>query len=405
MYIPRAIEAQLAYLAEHFPVVLVTGARQTGKTTLLRRHVEARPEQIGFVTLDDTRLRALARQDPELFLQHFPAPLVIDEAQYAPELFPYIKIAADRERRPGRYWLTGSQMFPMMQGVSESLAGRVGILALHPLGRRETLGLPSAPFLPASAAPLGEAEDVNTVFQKIHRGGMPQMIADPALTPDAFYSAYVQTYIERDIRALMKVQDESRFLQFIACAAARTGQEKNIADMARDVGVNAHTAESWLSLLVSAGLVIEIGPYSGNTIKRIVKRPKLYFMDTGLACHLSLWNSPEALRMSAMAGPMFETWVVSEIVKSYANAGLDTRNRFCWYRDNNGREIDLMILHDGKIHPIEIKKSADPGPGALKHFGALSALREEVGEGAVICLSKEVIPLDRKNRILPAGCL
>ena len=231
------------------------------------------------------------------------------------------------------------------------------------------------------------------------------MIADPGLTPDAFYSAYVQTYIERDIRALVKIQDESRFLRFIACAAARTGQEKNIADMARDVGVNAHTAENWLSLLVSSGLVIEIRPYSGNTIKRIVKRPKLYFMDTGLACHLSLWNSPEALRMSAMAGPMFETWVVAEIVKSYANAGLDTRNRFCWYRDNNGREIDLMILHDGKIHPIEIKKSADPGSGALKHFGALSALREEVGEGAVICLSREVIPLDRQNRILPAGCL
>ncbi|MDE6063843.1 MAG: DUF4143 domain-containing protein, partial [Lachnospiraceae bacterium] len=212
-------------------------------------------------------------------------------------------------------------------------------------------------------------------------------------------------YLERDIRDLIAVKDENEFLKFLSCVAARTSQELNLADIAKDVEIDRKTADGWLSILVSSGLVYLLNPYAGNTIKRIVKRPKLYFMDTGLACYLSLWNNPKALELSAMAGAMFETYVVSEIIKSYANHGIDVRSRLCYYRDNNGGEIDLLILENGRLYPIEIKKSADPGKAALKNFGVLEHLPEEIGEGAVLCMTPMVIPLDAKNRLVPIKCV
>lgn len=404
MYIERKIERQLAYLSEHFPCVVVAGARQTGKTTLIK-NMFGKKDGVSYVTLDYPRIRELARTDPELFLQQYPAPVIIDEIQYAPELLPYIKIHIDEDRTNGQYFLTGSQMFRLMKNVSESLTGRVGILSLYALSRAEIYGTEEAPFLPSNKLVSKRDETITTVFDRIYRGSMPQMVIDPELSPEAYFGEYMQTYLERDIRDLIEIKNESKFLKFISCAAARTAQELNLTDIGRDVGIDSKTADSWLSLLVSSGIVYLLQPYSGNTIKRIIKRPKMYFMDTGLACYLSLWNSPRALENSAMAGAMFETYVVSEIIKEYSNRGLDVRSRLAYYRDNSGKEIDLMILENGTVYPIEIKKSADPGKDALKNFSVLESLPEQIGEGAVVCLSPVEYPLDRKNKVIPIGMI
>ncbi len=404
MYIERKIEQQAVYLSEHFPAVVIAGARQTGKTTLIKKITEIQ-EGITYVTLDYPRIRELARNDPELFLQQYPAPLIIDEVQYAPELLPYIKIRIDEDRKNGQYFLTGSQMFRLMKNVSESLAGRVGILSLYAFSRAEIYGTEEIPFLPSNTLKLKHEETITSVFDRIFRGCLPQMVVDTDLSPEAFFGEYVQTYIERDIRELIEIKNESKFLKFISCAAARTGQEVNLSDLGKDVGIDAKTADSWLSLLVTSGLVYLLSPYSSNTIKRIVKRPKLYFMDTGLACYLSLWNDPRVLENSAMAGAMFETYVVSEIIKEYSNKGIDVRSRLAYYRDNNGREIDLMIIENGTIYPIEIKKNADPGRDALKNFSVLEKLPDKIGEGAVICLSSQAYPLDSNNKVIPVGMI
>ena len=404
MYKKRAIEDKIEYMSKHFPVVLVCGARQIGKTTVLK-HFADKKGGINYVTLDYPRVRQLAKEDPELFLQQYPTPLIIDEIQYAPELFPYIKIRVDEAQEKGMYYLTGSQKFHMMNSVSESLSGRAGILSMYSMSRAETEDYESVPFLPSSVKNISSQDNIRSVFEMILRGSMPAMVTDPELDPENFYGSYMQTYIERDIRYLINVKDEGKFLKFISCAAARTGQEVNVDDISKDVGIDRKTADQWLSVLVSSGLVFLLNPYSGNTVKRIVKRPKLYFMDTGLACYLSMWNNPHALEISSMGGAMFETFVISEIIKGYVNAGIDVRSRLFYYRDNNGREIDLMILENGKIYPVEIKKSADPGKNALKNFTVLDSLSEEIGEGAVICMSPMVIPLDEKNKIVPIRCI
>lgn len=404
MYIHRIMEEKLKYLSGHFPVVMVCGARQVGKTTLLNQ-IKKEKGDIGYVTLDYPRIRTLAREDPELFLQQYQAPLIIDEIQYATELLPYIKIRADQEQRNGLYYLTGSQMFHMMKNVSESLAGRAGILSMYSLSRAEIEGRKSVPFRPDRIKMTESSDNITDIFEKIYRGGMPKMITDKSLQPEDYFGAYMQTYLERDIRDLITIKDEGRFLKFLSCAAARTSQELNLADLAKDIEIDRKTADGWLSLLVSSGLVYLLPPYSGNTIKRIIKRPKLYFMDTGLACYLSMWNNPRALELSAMAGAMFENYVVSEIIKGYANQGMEVRSRLCYYRDNNGREIDLLILENGRLYPVEIKKSADPGRAALKNFSILDSLPEKTGEGAVVCMAPMAIPLDEKNKLAPVGCI
>ncbi len=404
MYIHRIMETKLKYLSEHFPVVMVCGARQVGKTTLLNQIKEERGE-IRYVTLDYPRIRTLAREDPELFLQQYQTPLIIDEIQYATELLPYIKIRSDQKQQNGLYYLTGSQMFHMMKNVGESLAGRVGGLSMYSLSRAEIEGRQSIPFRPDRIDKMESNDTITDIFKKIYRGGMPKMITDRGLQPEDYFGAYMQTYLERDIRDLITLKDEGKFLKFISCAAARTSQELNLADLAKDVEVDRKTADGWLSILVSSGLVYLLPPYSGNTIKRIIKRPKLYFMDTGLACYLTMWNNPRAMELSAMAGAMFENYVVSEIIKGYVNQGIDVRSRLCYYRDNNGKEIDLMILENGILYPVEIKKSADPGKAALNNFTILNSLSENIGEGAVICMTPMVIPLDEKNKLVPVGCV
>lgn len=397
--INRAAFSRLENISTHFPVVLVCGARQIGKTTLLKTFAENK--NINYITLDYPNLRQLAQTEPELFLQQYKPPLIIDEIQYAPEILPFIKIHVDKNNASGQYFLTGSQMFYAMKNVSESLAGRVGIISLYSLSYAEIAGKKSKPFLIDDISASEQKRSITEIFEQIYRGGMPKLIVDKELSVEDYFGSYMQTYIERDIRDLINIKDESKFLKFISSVAARTAQEVNLSDISKDVGIDPKTADSWLSILVSSGIVFMLRPFFGNTIKRIVKRPKLYFMDTGLACYLSLWNNPRALEISAMAGAMFETYVISEIIKSYASDGIDVRSRFCYYRDNNSKEIDLLITQNGKLYPVEIKKSANPGKDAVKNFNVIKELNMEAGKGCVLCMTNFMMPLDAQNFAVP----
>ncbi len=404
MYIKRVIESRLIEFSKNFPVLMLSGARQVGKTTVLKNTNFA--NKLNYISLDYPNVRQLARQDPELFLQTYQPPLIIDEIQYAPELFPYIKIRVDNDNTAGQYFLTGSQLFHLMQNVSESLAGRVGILRLYPLSRAEIFGYQEENFNPAKLPTIKQSEDVNQIFEHIHRGAMPSLIVNKKMSPEDYYGSYVQTYIERDIKSLAFIQNEDKFLKFMSTLAARTAQELNLSDISKDVGVDSKTIDRWISLLKTSGLVYLLTPYNNNAIKRIIKRPKIYFIDTGLACYLTLWNNPKSLQMSAMAGQMFETYVFSEILKTYTNQGLEPRSRFSYYRDSNKREIDLIITENGIDYPIEIKKSASPKKDAIKHFSVLDGqMNSARGKGLVISMSPIIVPLDEHNSVVPISCI
>jgi predicted AAA+ superfamily ATPase len=402
MYIQRAIEPSIRSIAETFPVLLVTGPRQVGKTTLLKHIAE---QGRTYVTLDDPLQRQLAVEEPELFLERFESPLIIDEIQYAPGLLPYIKMRVDRGEAKGAYWLTGSQMFHLMKNVSESLAGRVGILHLLGLSQAEIAGRPSMPFLPTQDILSGKRKEaaratLPEVFQAINRGSMPALYAsEPRPDIEQYYSSYVQTYLQRDIKDLSQVGDELAFLRFLTAVAARTGQMLQYADLGRDVGVSAPTAKQWLSLLVTSGIVCLVEPWYSNTLKRMIKAPKLYFLDTGLCAYITRWTTPEALEAGAMSGAMFETFVVSEIIKSWHNAG--KKPPAFYYRDKDKNEIDLILEVDGSLYPVEIKKSANPGKDAIAAFRFLAESGKPVGPGGVVCCASEYLPLDAKNSIIP----
>lgn len=391
MYLTRTLESWFKEASRQFPVLLVTGARQVGKTTFLRHASE--PERT-YVTLDDPLVLALAKSDPALFMQRFPPPVLIDEIQYAPELLPYIKMACDQRRSPNLFWLTGSQQFQMMRGVSESLAGRVGVLQLLGLSRRELFGRgeTSKPFLPLpeetdTSLPL----DLMALYRLIWRGSFPDIALNEQGDRDLFYSSYIQTYLQRDIRDLARVGDEMAFLRFLRAAAARTGQLLNMADLARDADVSFNTAKNWLSILQTSGIVYLLEPYHSNLTKRLVKTPKLYFLDTGLCAYLTQWSTPETLESGAMSGAILETWIMGELLKSYWHNGRQAP--FFYYRDKDKKEIDLLIIQDGTIYPLECKKSASPGMGDIRNFGVLTNLKMPVGTGAVICLAQQSLPL------------
>jgi len=407
MYVPRAIEDRVAEASEQFPVILVTGPRQVGKTTLLR-HLCG--EERRYVTLDDLSLRALANEDPELFLQRFPPPVLIDEIQYAPPLLPYVKMRVDESREPGTFWLTGSQQFLMMQGITETLAGRVAIVHLLGFSAREADRRESRlePFSPIAANVEKRAEtaaptEIHGIFERIWRGSHPVLTAGPVTDRDLYYSSYLQSYLQRDVRDLAQVGSQEAFLRFLKACAARTAQLLNLSDLARDVDVAVTTAKDWLSILEASFQVILLRPFHSNVTQRLVKAPKLYFLDTGLASYLTEWSTAETLEAGAMAGPMLETWVLAEILKSYWHR-LETP-RLYFYRDKDGKEIDFLFTRDGRLHPVEVKLAATPRRDWVKNFSALEKFPEEVGEGAVLCLSPEIRPLTERASALPVGLL
>lgn len=362
----------------------------------------------------------MAKSDPELFLQRYAPPVLIDEVQYAPELFPYIKILVDERKQKGDFWLTGSQMFRMMKSVTETLAGRAGIVPMLGLSSSEINGQHFSQFEVdpeelINRLSIATPMSVTDVFERIYKGSMPLVYQEKNVNLQIFFESYLDTYITRDIRDLEQVANETAFINFLRAVAARTATVVNYESLANDVGISAPTAKSWLSLLVSCGIVALIQPYSNNALKRVIKSPRMYFLDTGLCAHLMGWGSPSVLENSSMSGEFFETWVVAEIIKSYYNVG--KRPPLYYYRDTNKKEIDLIIYQDGTVYPIEIKKSSAPKmatknfsvlnpiekePTEEEKFQGISHLKTNIGTGAIICLSSDIIPIDKKNWYIPA---
>lgn len=414
-YIKRTIESKIIELSKSFPVIMLTGPRQVGKTTILNMIGNNSKEKINYVSLDDMNARILAVEDPELFFRTYKAPLIIDEFQYAPNILSYIKMEVDSKRLSnlvdssincnGLYYLTGSQAFHTMENVDESLAGRVGILDLYGLSNRECEGKKETFFLPDLKL-LEEKEKTNKldtieIFKKILNGSYPEIYKNEFIDRNKFFETYIKTYMERDIRQIINVQDEIKFMKFISNVAVRTGQEINMNDICKEVGISNATGENWISVLANSGLIYLLSPYSNNNISRIVKKPKVYFMDTGLACYLAGYLDEVTLEKSAFNGAIFETYVITEIIKSYTNNGMDAKKYLYYYRDNNGKEIDLLIIYNNVVYPIEIKKSANPGKEAIKHFNVVEKFGLQIGNGGVICMKSELFPIDKNNNYIP----
>jgi len=408
MFKQRTLTKTINQASKSFPIILLTGPRQVGKTRLFE---ECKTRKRNYVTLDDPEKRGLAKKDPALFLQLHKPPITIDEVQYAPELFSYIKIAVDSERKSGMFWLTGSQKFHLMRGITETLAGRVAILDMLGLSQAEMDGraasvlpfIPSQKWLAGTRKNILRKKQVKEIYKNIWLGSYPKLLTSKNISRDLFYQSYIETYMQRDVRDLTKVGDELSFMKFLRVAAARTGQLLNYHDMANDADIDPKTAKSWLSILETSGLIYLLYPYYRNVTKRLVKTPKLYFLDTGLCAFLTQWPSSELLESGAMSGAIFETYIFSEILKTYWHNGKNPY--FYYYRDHDQKEIDLLIEQGDTIYPIEFKKTASPSLNASKNFPILAKLDRKIGHGAVICLCEEDIPLSREVDAIPVGYL
>lgn len=408
MYIKRQLEEQIISASKQYPVVMVCGQRQVGKSTMLY-HIKE--ENRRYVTLDDGNARRLAINDPALFFETYGAPLLIDEFQRVPSLLLEMKKIVDKkalegEDNHGMFWLTGSQKFRMMQDVSESLAGRVAVFDMAGLSTAELEGR-EVPVFSADAESIkerlitGSRKNVHQVYEAIFQGSMPKLCTTE-IDRDRFYTDYVNTYIERDIKDLTQVGKLNEFYDLLVYMAARTGQELKYDDIAGTIGVSAPTAKEWVTILERSGVIFILHPYFSNITKRLVKTPKIYFMDTGLAAYLCRWPSAETLENGAMDGAFFETYVISEIVKSYYNAGKQLN--LYYYRDIDKKEIDLLIVEGDKIYPIEIKKGKEP-KDADKNFVALKQFKADIRPGMVICMSDEFVPYNRSCWYCPVSAL
>ena len=413
-YISRTMEEKLISMIDNYQVIMITGPRQVGKSTLLNFISRKIGKKINKVTLDNLILRNQAQEDPELFLRTYETPLIIDEFQRAPELLSYIKMIVDndnekitfgeKEHTETLYFLTGSQIFETMEEISESLAGRVGILDLYGLSEREIEKKESNLFIPnidnIRKREKTEYKSTIELYKKIYTGSYPELYTTNK-DIEQYYSDYFRTFIEKDIRKSINIKDENKFIKFLSSLAARTGQEFIASSIAREIGVDDKTSNSWLSTLKNTGIIFLLQPYMNNSVGRAIKRKKIYFTDTGLACYLAGYVDHVTLEKSAYSGAIFETYVVNEIIKSFTNQGKDARKHLYYYRDNNQKEIDLLINYNNVIYPIEIKKSANPGKDAIKNFDVANNFEQEKGNGIVLCMAKDIIAYDDDNYMVP----
>ena len=406
-YIKRDIETLILNAVKSYSAVILTGPRQVGKTTTLRRLLG---EGCRFVSLDNKENKNLAKTDPETFLSLNPAPVIIDEIQYAPELFPYIKMEIDNGAPPGSYLMTGSQMYHLMKLAGESLAGRVAILRMSGLSQHEIHGTGEClPFTISMEAlqkrvGYGKPTDVLGQYERIWNGSLPAYISKKHENRDIFYSSYIDSYIDRDIKDMVALKDEFLFYDFVRATACRAGEMLNVHAIASDVGVSDETAKVWLSFMEKSGVIFYLRPFSNNLLSRTIKKaPKMYFFDTGLIVYLTKYSSPDILMSGAINGSIFENYVVSEVIKTYTNSGLQFYAYY--YRDIDSKEIDLILESDGMLHPVEIKKTASPSANLASTFKVLGKASIPTGTGAVICTKSELSALNKDMMIIPAWAI
>ncbi len=402
-YIKRDMEDLILELTKEYSCILVCGPRQVGKSTMLKSIMS--PER-NVITLDDLEERKLAQTDPAMFLAIHPAPVLIDEVQYAPQLFSYIKIAVDNGAPTGSFWLTGSQSFKLMKLAQESLAGRVAILHLSGVSQKEMYGTGENTQFKVNTQYILSAKekrtptDVNGIYERIWNGSLPALLSGKFTNRNVYYSSYLQTYISRDVAEEIDGVNQTQFLDFIRAAACRAGQVLNVHSIAADIGVTDQTAKRWLDVLEKSDIIFYLHPYSNNLLKRTVKAPKMYFFDTGLVAYLTRHSSPEILQNGAICGAILENYIVAEIRKTYLNVGEECFIHY--YRDKDAKEIDLIIEADGILYPIEIKKTSSPNSSMISSFTVLQKSAVPVGTGAIICLKDSFSAIDSNTLIIPA---
>ena len=406
-YIQRDLERKFLKSDGFFKAVLVTGARQVGKTTMLR-HL-AKKQNRTYISLDDIGARDLAKRDPELFFQMYKPPIIIDEVQYAPEIFPTIKILCDESDQTGQFWLTGSQQFNMMENVRESLAGRISILELFSFSMREIESISYNDELDFSLDGLKKREmytpkkDITSIFDYIWHGGMPQIIQADAEERQDYWSAYVNTYLMRDAAELGGVTDTLRFGKFLKACAALIGEQLNYKTLADAAEIAQSTASQWIKLLQGMGIIYLLYPFSNNALKRLAKTPKIYFYDSGLAANLSMWPSSVTLMNGPASGHYFENFVITQMARNYVYS--PNKANLSYYRDQNAKEIDLIIEVNRSVHPIEIKKSARPDYREIKKFDVLNKTALNRGAGGIVCLAQSIQPIDSLNCFIPCNLI
>ena len=407
MYIKRILEDAIIQANNDYPVIMVCGQRQVGKSTMLN-HIKENNRR--YVSFDDRQAKRLAETDPSLFFDTYGYPILIDEFQKVPSILETIKDIVDKlsyEGKPnnGLFWLTGSQQFKMMKGVSESLAGRVAVFEMSSFSQQELHEKNNGRFNPEVSA-LKQLEsnktNISEIYKLIFKGGMPKINVS-SINRDRYYSDYINTYLERDIKELSQVGKLNEFYDFLVYMAARTGQEIKYDEISKQVGVSAPTVKTWIAILERSGVIFILRPYYSNITDRLVKTPKLYFMDTGLAAYLCRWPNAETLQNGNMDGAFLETFVISEIVKSYYNSGTPINNLY-YYREKEKKEIDLLIVTADSIYPIEIKKSKDPVKPD-KNFKVLTKFGLNIKPGLVICMSDEIVPVNKNCYLIPVSLI
>lgn len=406
-YIERTLERKFLNMSSFFKAVLVTGARQVGKTTMLK--YLAKDQNRTYVSMDDMMVRTLAKSDPVLFFQTYRPPIIIDEIQKSPELFEQIKIMCDESEERGLFWLTGSQQYGMMKNIRETLAGRIGILELYSLSKREVEKYHFADEIDFTLSCLLERQkvvkknNIVDVFEYIWHGGMPGILDADAEQKQEYFNSYIETYLMRDVSEEGGITDSVRFRKFLTACAALTAEQVNYKTLADASEISQPTAKEWLRLLQGLGVIYLLAPYANNELKRLTKTPKLYFCDTGLCAYLSMWLTRDTLMNGAASGHYFENYVIMELLKNFAYA--PSKAQLTYYRDSNAKEIDVFVEENGVIHPLEIKKSANPDKREIKKYELLDKINLKHGDGGIICMCEQVIPIDEKNCFIPCNLI